>query len=146
MKNIHLTRILLLLSICSLHVKAHAQNTQVHITGVRSEKGKIILKIFKDQASFEKEQAFKTQSFDKKMIKNGELTVNIDLPTGTYGLTLLDDENSDGKLEKSFVGMPKEGFGFSNYFLQKMKKPTFDEFKTQIKSEGNKVHIKVKYM
>jgi uncharacterized protein (DUF2141 family) len=146
MKNNHLIRIALLIFTCGIFANTHAQNTQVHITGIRSDKGKIILKIFKDQATFEKEQAFKTQSFDKKTLKNGELNVSIDLPPGTYGITLLDDENNDGKLEKSFVGMPKEGFGFSNFFLQKMKKPTFEEFKTQIKKDENKVQIKVKYM
>ena len=59
---------------------------------------------------------------------------------------LLDDENENGKIDKSLIRMPKEGFGFSNFFMEKMKKPTFDDFKVDLKSHDNKVDIKVKYM
>jgi uncharacterized protein (DUF2141 family) len=146
MKNNALILLFCFISLFSFSSHTSAQNTQIHVTGIRSTKGQIILKIFRDQASFDKEQASKTMTFDKKGVKNGEVTLPLDLAAGTYGITLLDDENGDGKLEKSFVGMPKEGFGFSNFFLEKLKKPAYEEFKTQIKSEDNKVQIKVKYM
>lgn len=72
--------------------------------------------------------------------------VNYKLDPGTYGITLLDDENKNGEMEKNVIGIPKEGFGFSNFFMEKKKKPSFSDFKTNIKGEGDKVQIKVKYM
>jgi uncharacterized protein (DUF2141 family) len=84
--------------------------------------------------------------FDKKDLANGTLTVNCVLEPGTYGLTLIDDENENGKIDKNLIGMPKEGFGFSNFFMEKMKKPVFDDFKVELKFPNNKVGIKVKYM
>ena len=33
---------------------------------------------------------------------------------GTYAVAVVHDENSDGKLDKNFVGVPSEGYGVSN--------------------------------
>jgi uncharacterized protein (DUF2141 family) len=37
-----------------------------------------------------------------------------DIPPGTYALAVIHDENMNGKLDTNFLGMPKEGYGFSN--------------------------------
>jgi uncharacterized protein (DUF2141 family) len=123
-----------------------AQETHVKIADIRSGKGKIILNVFKDNNSYDKEQPYKKIVFDKKDLVNGTLNVHFGLEPGVYGITLLDDENEDGKINKNFVGIPKEGFGFSNFFMTKMKKPSFDDFKVDLKSSDIKVEIRVKYM
>ncbi|RYE24799.1 MAG: DUF2141 domain-containing protein, partial [Sphingobacteriaceae bacterium] len=111
---------------------AQAQETQINITGIKSAKGKIALSLFKNNQSFEKEQPYKSFVFDKKDMVNGALTVTIKAEAGTYGIALLDDENSNGKMDKSFIGMPKEGFGFSDFYMEKLKKPAFDDFKVDL--------------
>jgi uncharacterized protein (DUF2141 family) len=116
------------------------------VTGIRSAKGKIILNVFKDNAGYNDEKPYKTLSFDKNAMVNGNtLTVSVKLEPGVYGFTMVDDENGNGKIDKNFIGMPKEGFGFSNFFMEKMKKPTFDEFKVDLTS-SHKIDIRVKYM
>jgi len=87
---------------------AQAQEIQVKVTGIRSGKGKIIVNVFKDNDSYDKEQPCKKFVFDKKDLANGTLTVNCVLEPGTYGLTLVDDENENGKIDKNLIGMPKE--------------------------------------
>jgi len=37
-----------------------------------------------------------------------------DIPPGTYALVVIHDENMNGKLDTNWVGIPKEGYGFSN--------------------------------
>lgn len=123
-----------------------AQETQIKVTDIRSEKGKIILNVFKDNDSYDKNQPYKKITFDKKALVNGTLNVHFGLEPDVYGITLIDDENEDGKINKNFVGMPKEGFGFSNFFMTKMKKPSFDDFKVDLKSPEHQIEIKVKYM
>lgn len=125
-----------------------AQNTQVTVTvsGIKSGKGKIVLNVFKDSDGYEKEHPYKKLQFDKKALVNGTLVVKCTLEAGVYGITLLDDENSNDKMDKSFIGMPKEGFGFSNFFLEKLKKPRFEDFKVQLKNDNAKIDIKVKYI
>lgn len=122
------------------------QETLVKVSGIRSGKGEIILNVFKDNASYDKEQPCKKFIFNKKALVNGILAVNCEFEPGIYGITLADDENGNGKIDKNLIGMPREGFGFSNFFMEKMKKPTFDDFKVDLKFPNNKVTIKVKYM
>lgn len=121
-------------------------NTQITVSGIRSAKGQVVVSVFKDEKSFDEEIPFKKIPFDKKGLVNGTMVVNVKLDPGTYGLVLVDDENKNGKLEKNFVGVPKEGFGFSNFFMEKLKKPSFHEFKMNIKGDANKAGIRVKYM
>ena len=82
--------------------------------------------VFRDNESFKKEQAYRELQFAKKDISNGEMKVQFELPPGTYGIALVDDENSDGVMEYNFLGVPKEGFGFSDYYHTGMKKPKFE--------------------
>ncbi|WP_084165811.1 DUF2141 domain-containing protein [Dyadobacter crusticola] len=125
---------------------ANAQNTEITITGIKTSKGQIVLKIFTDEKSFDQEKPVKTLTFDKQKLKDNTLVVKCDLAPGIQGISLVDDENKNGEIDKNFVGIPKEGFGFSNFFMEKMKKPTFQDFKTEIKKADNKISIKVKYM
>ncbi|GAA4327093.1 DUF2141 domain-containing protein [Mucilaginibacter gynuensis] len=122
-----------------------AQELPVKITGIRSSKGKIIISIFKDEAAYEEQLPYRKITFDKNSIDNGTMTVKLTLEPGIYGITLLDDENGNGKIDKNIISVPKEGFGFSNFFMEKMKKPSFDNFKVDLKTKSN-IDIRVKYM
>jgi uncharacterized protein (DUF2141 family) len=134
--------IFLLFFIGSLTVKA--QNIEVLITGIRSTNGQITIGIFKDDRSYQEEKTFLTKTFKKTGISKGQMVVKFDLEPGTYGLTLLDDENNDGKMNYSFFGIPQEGFGFSNYEYSGLRKPKFDVFKFVLnKNQKLKIIMKV---
>jgi uncharacterized protein (DUF2141 family) len=126
--------------------RSYGQNTTIKISDIRSGKGQIILNVFKNSEDYENEKVSKKLIFEKKAISNDLMIINCDLEPGTYGITLIDDENKNGELNKNFIGIPKEGFGFSNFFMEKMKKPVFDDFKITIKNANNKITIRVKYM
>lgn len=116
----------------------------VKITNIRSNKGHIELQIYRDQPSFAKEVPWKIIHVPKDNLKENGIYYRINnLPEGTYGLAILDDENNDSKMNWSFL-LPKEGFGFSNYYHSVLSKPKFDNFKFYLKGEIN-VAIKVKY-
>lgn len=119
------------------------QEVQVRIRGIRSANGNIVIKVFKDQQSYNRDQSYKVFTFDKKALDNGTLPLKLSLKPGIYGITLLDDEN--GNIDKNLIGMPYEGFGFSNFFMEKLKKPSFDDFKFQLKS-NTEISIRVKYL
>jgi uncharacterized protein (DUF2141 family) len=38
----------------------------------------------------------------------------VDIPPGTYALAVIHDENMDGKLDTKWLGIPTEGYDFSN--------------------------------
>ncbi|WP_221269241.1 DUF2141 domain-containing protein [Mucilaginibacter sp. X5P1] len=147
MKRTMLLGIHLIAGVLMIFLSSYKQNkeTEVKITGIRSARGQLVLAVFKDQASYDAEKPCKTFLFDKKDLLNGSLTMKCELEAAVYGITLVDDENGNGKIDKNLIGIPKEGFGFSNFFMEKLKKPTFDDFKVDLKSHPT-IDIKVKYM
>ena len=128
-------------------VTLSAQDVEVTITGIRSEKGQIAIGVFKDDATFQEEDAFLDIQFPKKNIADGKMTVKFSLEPGIYGLSLLDDENSNGKMEYNFLHIPKEGFGFSDYYHTGITKPRFDAFRFVLeKDQTKRITIRVRYM
>lgn len=123
-----------------------AAEIEVTIKGIRSKKGKIQIGIFKNQESFESEMPFKTVVVEKKGLLKGTVVCKVNLPPGVYGFAVLDDENNNEEMDKSWLGIPTEGFGFSNYDHSGIFKPIFDDFKFRVKNGINKVRMNLKYM
>lgn len=66
------------------------------------------------------------------------------LPAGEYALTVIHDEDDDGKLD-TFLGIPAEGFAFSNNPKVFFGPPSYE--KTKFKLDGDdKITLKLKYM
>ncbi|HRG59917.1 MAG TPA: DUF2141 domain-containing protein [Bacteroidia bacterium] len=122
-------------------------NVEIMVTNIRNNKGQIAIGIYKDQHSFDKEQSLVNKKFEKKAMQKGILLIKFDIEPGTYGFTLLDDENANSKMEYNFFGLPTEGFGFSNYYHTGFTRPKFESFKLEVKqNELNKSTIKVRYL
>jgi uncharacterized protein (DUF2141 family) len=141
-KVVAVTMLLLLVTAAGLQ----AQNVEVTVTGLRSDIGQIAVGVFTDNESFRQEKAFLHPRFPKDQITDNTLTFSLTLEPGVYGLSVLDDENSDGLMEYRKIGIPKEGFGFSNFYLTGFGKPVFDDFKfTVVQGEKMKITIRMKY-
>ena len=80
----------------------------------------------------------------KDTIKSGKLHIFIPLKDpGNYAISILDDENSNGKMDYLFKIMPKEGFGFSNNpKITGRKPPSFEQ--TSFLFEKGKMKISVR--
>lgn len=119
---------------------------EIEVTNIRNTKGHIILSFYKDQISFEEESnPFLKKVYSKSKVINGSLNIKIDLPEGRYGIVILDDENSDGEMKYNMIGMPKEGYGFSNFCHKRMSKPKLSDFDFIHNSKSIKVLIKITY-
>ena len=58
--------------------------------------------------------------------------INNVLSYGEYAVTLFVDLDGNKKLNKNFLGIPKEQYGFSNNVMGRMSPPTFDQAKFAI--------------
>jgi uncharacterized protein (DUF2141 family) len=129
----------------SFNSKDH--NIELVVLDSRSTKGQIAIGIYKDDYGFQNSKSFLNKRFPKTEMKNGKLTVKFSLEPGIYGIALLDDESMDAKMDYNFIGIPKEGFGFSNYYHTGLTKPHFDKFKFEVKPNSQKkIEIKVRYL
>ena len=122
----------------------------VKITNIRNTKGRIQLQIYRTGTSFAAETPYKELYVSKKDLKNKTLTYTVHgLKTGTYGLALLDDENSNKEMDYGWV-MPNEGFGFSDYYHTAWSKPKFSQFKFSLSTDEksdyeSSVHVVLKF-
>ena len=119
----------------------------VIIKNIRNAKGRLSIGVFKDADSFEKEKPYKIILIPKKELVGGTVKASIELEPGVYALSILDDENSDYKMEYNMVGLPKEGFGFANYYHGDFSKPNFKQFLVVINSsEKSPILFNLRYI
>jgi uncharacterized protein (DUF2141 family) len=67
------------------------------------------------------------------------------LPPGTYALVALHDENDNHKMDYNFIGMPKEGYGFSEDPTVILSAPSFDAAKFQYPGGVLKLPLRLHY-
>src|SRR6266403_2740071 len=119
----------------------------VRVTGARNTKGKIGVTLFQDAQGFpdDTSKAIRQQSVDiDPNTMSAQMTFK-DLPEGTFAVSVLNDENGNGKMDKNFVGMPKEGYGASNNPKKKKRAPTFDEAKFSLNTSEQAIEITLIY-
>jgi len=143
MKKIKIYTYMLVFLFASLSVKA--QILTVEITNIRNNCGNIALAVFTNNKSFSEEKPYFETIYSKTDLKDSTMTITLKLKPGAYGISLLDDENKDGEMDYNWIGIPKEGFGFSNYYHKGIIKPSFNDFDFRIYKKDKVVHVKMKY-
>jgi uncharacterized protein (DUF2141 family) len=130
---------------------ASAQDVQsevvIDLTGVRSDRGHLAFAVFpkEEGKAFPKvpQKAVLTKMVDAK---KGESLISLGkLKPGVYAISLLHDENNDGKMNFHFFGMPKEGFGFSRDPRIAFGAPDFSECAVEVTGSEARVSMKAKY-
>ena len=140
-------RLIIIAGLLFTAAEVSSQNIEVTVTGIRSEKGQIAIGVITDDESFRKDKAVLEIQFPKKDLNNGSMTVSFSLEPGTWGLALLDDEDNNRLMEYNFLGIPKEGFGFSDYYHTGLSKPSFEMFSFDlVKDQSKSIKIKVRYI
>lgn len=138
----------IVLNFLLLPITGLAQNANVMLefTNVRSTKGCIRVGLFDNEDAFKKEKAFQSIKITKTNVVNNSFTTQISLPIGEYGISVLDDENNNEEMDYNLIKIPKEGFGFSNYYHSGLSKPKLSQFLVSIKERSNVVKIKFRYI
>lgn len=133
-----------LLAICALGLlaaRAEAGDLTVDVSGIRSDKGQVLVTIY-DKAenwnSFSSPVARQQVAASKKGV-----VLHFQLPPGTYALELMHDENGNGKLDKNVMGIPSEGYGYSNN-PNPMRRANFDEAKFVMSDAGLTLQVKMR--
>lgn len=80
----------------------------------------------------------------KKVVKQLAITIQnlraeyvfADIPSGKYSIRLFHDENNNRKMDTNLMGIPKEGYGFSNNAKGTFGPPAYE--KTLFDCDTNK--------
>ena len=128
---------------CFLPFRTHGQNQTltVVIRNVKSDTGMVAAALYRSDKEFMK-KAWQSGSTPSRL---GEVQLVFEnIPAGDYAMSVMHDVNKNGELDKNSIGIPKEGFGFSNDALGKFGPPKFKEAKFTIPS-GKTLVITLKY-
>ena len=124
---------LLILWLWMFSAPAHKQ-VELHCIHFRNNTGHARIAVYNDAKNFCNE-SIKPYKEVNSVIANKECTISIgDLPDGDYALTLLHDENEDSVMNYNFIGLPKEGYAFSNNVTPGFSKPGFNACKIKVVS------------
>jgi uncharacterized protein (DUF2141 family) len=80
---------------------------KVEVQNLRNTKGQVLLELLD-----ENENSIK--GISKEIVNNKCLIVIDSLSPGKYAFKYFHDENGNRKIDANLIGIPKEGFGFSN--------------------------------
>ena len=70
------------------------------------------------------------------------LFVNETLPSGEYVISMFQDKNGNGKLDKYLFGIPKEPIGITNFFKKGIPGP-YKKLKVEINEDNTVIKIKM---
>ncbi|MGA7522866.1 MAG: DUF2141 domain-containing protein [Acidobacteriaceae bacterium] len=117
---------------------------RIHVTGFRNDKGKAGGVIFASPAGWpeDRSKAVADGGFD---IHNRQATEEFKVPPGRYGVAVIHDENANQKLDRNFLGIPKEGFGFANNPRVLLSAPSFQAASTQVGCPVTEIQIRLIY-
>ena len=121
-----------------------ADTLTVNVTNIQSESGTVRMALFSEAAGFPKEN----HAVALRVVPisgHGGTTVFTDLPAGTYGIAVYHDENGNEKLDTNLLGLPTEGYGFSNNARAALGPPRFRAAAFQVNSANVTQTIELGY-
>jgi uncharacterized protein (DUF2141 family) len=78
--------------------------------------------------------------------KQGETEVDVaGIPAGTYSVQAYLDENDNDKLDRSLIGIPEEGVGFSGDPSYTFSPPTFQDTAFQFDGISGEITFHLRY-
>jgi uncharacterized protein (DUF2141 family) len=118
---------------------ASAATVEVHVSKVAAGKGQIRVAVC-DRERFLKQCAY-TASMPARA---GENVIAVPgVPKGSWAVLVYQDENDNGELDRNFIGIPKENYGFSRDAASKFGPPGFEEAAIEVKDELTVAAVKL---
>lgn len=125
---------------CLLHADEKGVTIKVTVTNIPGVKGDLLVGLFNSENSFTKDPMAISPKVDIETAD--DLLVEIpNVKPGTYAISVVQDLNENGKLDKSFVGMPKEPLAFSVIKEIPRGKPKFADCSFQVGEEDVELTI-----
>ena len=122
-----------------------SSNLRINLQGIRNNKGVILLSLFSSAEGYPSD-ASKADQKIRMPVKKLQLPIVFkNIKPGKYAIALLHDEDEDGKMATTFLGLPKEGYGFSNNVMGLAGPPSYQKASFIVPASGTEILIKVRY-
>ena len=118
---------------------------KVQIDGLKEAKGQICYSLFSRSKGFPDSEDDKFQAECIPIQAPIPMLTIENLDSGTYALAFFHDANEDGKLNRNFLGIPQEGFGFSQDPEVTTSPPSFGESAVLVIGAETNLQVQMRY-
>ena len=115
----------------------------VNVDGFPDSEGYAMVALFGSEQAYA-EGTPETAKAKVKVEDQKVLAIFMDLQYGIYAVAVYHDRNANGKMDKNFLGIPKESYGHSNNVGGSFGPPSFDKAKFEFGSPDKQITIKLK--
>lgn len=123
-----------------------SQSLTIDFENIRDDQGFLIVTVYPSEDLWLDDIDELEHIFSKENIVDGKMSVTIEeIPSGIYAVAMMDDENEDGEMRYNFIGMPREGYGFSRNYKVRLSKPKFEDCVLEFRNDTT-IRITVQYM
>jgi uncharacterized protein (DUF2141 family) len=118
----------------------------VDVSGLHNDTGQVVCALFASPNGF-------PHDFDKALMRTTVAISNQhascefhDVKPATYAITVVHDENSNGKLDRNVIGIPKEGVGISGSQKPHFGIPRYERAEFNFPGGRLELPIKIAYL
>jgi uncharacterized protein (DUF2141 family) len=116
----------------------------VEIDGLRSSRGSVRGALFASQIGWTEEG--RQVALCRASIDGRRATCVLEaVPRGAYAFAFLHDEDDDGALDRDWIGLPQEGFGFSNDAAPNLGPPSYESARFVHQSGETTIAVRARY-
>jgi uncharacterized protein (DUF2141 family) len=146
-KALVLAGCLTIFSTYDTHAQPSNENRlHVELEGLRNDNGQVLCELHTSATWLSKENS-KAVVFAKSIIAHNHATCEFSgIAAGKYAVSVIHDENLNGKLDKNLLGMPREGFGMSNDVLPRFGPPKFEAVAFSFDGGTSDIKILMRYL
>ncbi len=114
--------------------RAEAADLTVRVVGLRSFDGVIRLGLFDSPAEFPSRTS-RIKGGSTEAAHNPAVFVFRDLAPGAYAVAVYHDENANNVFDFTWLGLPAEGYGFSNDAMGFFSAPSFESAAVSVEGD-----------
>jgi uncharacterized protein (DUF2141 family) len=124
--------------------KPHSTIT-VRIEALRNDRGMVYVSLFDNKKAFGDNKGAVVSGQARPANRSAVVVLDKVVP-GRYALSFIHDENDNKKLDTNWIGIPKEGFGYSKDAMGRFGPPKFDDAVLDVPAGPVTVVMHTKYM
>lgn len=124
------------------------QSNVIHIDveRLRNDKGQVVCALFSSSDGFPRNGDKALAHVNSAIADKQAVCEFSGIAPGTYAVSVFHDENSNGKLDSNFLGIPREGVGASNDAKGHLGPPKFDAAAFHFSGGRMTLRIKINYL
>jgi uncharacterized protein (DUF2141 family) len=119
---------------------------RVRVTGLDGDQGQVLVSLFASEEGFP-DSADKALQFTVVQPDEEDCSVQLGgVPPGKYAISVLHDENANGKMDSGLWGLPAEGYGASKNPEPRMGPPRFEDASFVLETDWLELEVVVRYL